>query len=112
MRQLLPTRIDQVDPAGAYADLPGIAHRPAVRLNMIASVDGATAVGDVSGGLGREELTHHDLARAVRRRRKNSRAVARWSMASSRSLKGRTAPSKEVEFHSPSDGSEVPGDTT
>ena len=52
MRQLLPTQIDQVDPAGAYADLPRITHRPAVRLNMIASVDGATAVGDVSGGLG------------------------------------------------------------
>ena len=52
MRQLFPTQIDPLDPAGAYADLPGVEHRPAVRLNMIASVDGATAVGDVSGGLG------------------------------------------------------------
>jgi len=52
MRQLFPTQIDPLDPAGAYDDLPGVAHRPAVRLNMIASVDGATAVGDVSGGLG------------------------------------------------------------
>ena len=52
MRQLFPTQIDPLDPACAYADLPGVAHRPVVRLNMIASVDGATAVGDVSGGLG------------------------------------------------------------
>ena len=52
MRQLFPTQIDPLDPAGAYADLPGVEHRPAVRLNMIASVDGATAVGEVSGGLG------------------------------------------------------------
>jgi riboflavin biosynthesis pyrimidine reductase len=52
MRQLLPIPIDPVDPAGIYADLPRSAHRPAVRLNMIASIDGATAVGDVSGGLG------------------------------------------------------------
>jgi riboflavin biosynthesis pyrimidine reductase len=52
MRQLLPIQIDPVDPADAYADLPRVAHRPAVRLNMIASVDGATTVDDVSGGLG------------------------------------------------------------
>ena len=52
MRQLLPVHIDPVDPARVYADIPVVAHRPAVRLNMIASVDGATAVGDVSGGLG------------------------------------------------------------
>ena len=52
MRQLLPSQIDHVDPACAYADLPRVAHRPAVRLNMIAGIDGATAVGDVSGSLG------------------------------------------------------------
>jgi riboflavin biosynthesis pyrimidine reductase len=52
MRQLVPIQINPVDPACAYADLPRVAHRPAVRLNMIAGVDGATAVGDVSGSLG------------------------------------------------------------
>ena len=52
MRQLFPIEIDPVDPACAYADLPRVAHRPAVRLNMIAGVDGATTVGDVSGDLG------------------------------------------------------------
>ena len=52
MRQLFPEAVDQVDPADVYADLPVADGRPAVRLNMISSVDGATALGGVSGGLG------------------------------------------------------------
>ena len=52
MRQLLPTPVDPVDPMAVYGDLPVATGRPAVRLNMIASVDGATTVGGVSGGLG------------------------------------------------------------
>jgi riboflavin biosynthesis pyrimidine reductase len=51
MRQLLPFPCDPVDPAELSDDLPARA-RPAVRLNMIASIDGATAVAGVSGGLG------------------------------------------------------------
>jgi len=52
VRQLLPIPLDPVDPDEVYADLPRANGRPAVRLNMIASVDGATAVGGVSGPLG------------------------------------------------------------
>src|SRR4051812_32401462 len=52
MRQLFPELIDPVDPADVYADLPEAQGRPAVRLNMISSVDGATALDGVSGGLG------------------------------------------------------------
>ena len=52
LRQLFPFPCDPVDPATLYGDLPPFGTRPAVRLNMIASVDGATAVGGVSGGLG------------------------------------------------------------
>jgi riboflavin biosynthesis pyrimidine reductase len=52
MRQLLPTPVDPVDPVAVYGDLPVATGRPALRLNMIASVDGATTVGGVSGGLG------------------------------------------------------------
>ena len=52
MRQLLPSVVDPVDPVAVYGDLPAASGRPAVRLNMIASVDGATTVGGVSGGLG------------------------------------------------------------
>lgn len=52
MRQLLPTSVDPVDPMAVYADLPVAAGRPGVRLNMIASLDGATAVAGVAGGLG------------------------------------------------------------
>jgi riboflavin biosynthesis pyrimidine reductase len=52
MRQLLPFPCDPVDPATLYAELPPAGTRPAVRLNMIASIDGATAVAGVSGGLG------------------------------------------------------------
>jgi riboflavin biosynthesis pyrimidine reductase len=52
MRQLLPTPLDPVDPAAVYGDLPDARGRPGVRLNMIASVDGATTLGGVSGGLG------------------------------------------------------------
>jgi riboflavin biosynthesis pyrimidine reductase len=52
VRQLLPTAIDEVDPATVYADMPTAAGRPGLRVNMIASVDGATAIGGVSGPLG------------------------------------------------------------
>ncbi len=52
MRQLLPFPRDPVDPAKLYGDLPPAGTRPAVRLNMIASIDGATAVAGLSGGLG------------------------------------------------------------
>ncbi len=52
MRQLFPDAVDPVDPADVYADLPETDGRPAVRLNMISTVDGATTVGGVSGGLG------------------------------------------------------------
>jgi riboflavin biosynthesis pyrimidine reductase len=52
VRQLLPRFVDPVDPMAVYADLPVAAGRPGVRLNMIASLDGATAVAGVAGGLG------------------------------------------------------------
>jgi riboflavin biosynthesis pyrimidine reductase len=52
MRQLFPEVVDPVDPLDVYRDLPTAEGRPAVRLNMISSVDGATAVEGVSGGLG------------------------------------------------------------
>jgi riboflavin biosynthesis pyrimidine reductase len=52
MRQLYPVARDDVDPATVYGDLPAAGDRPWVRLNMIASVDGATAVQGLSGGLG------------------------------------------------------------
>jgi riboflavin biosynthesis pyrimidine reductase len=52
MRQLFPTPSD-IDPVDAYgrveSALPG---RPGVRLNMIASADGAASLGDRSGALG------------------------------------------------------------
>jgi riboflavin biosynthesis pyrimidine reductase len=52
VRQLLPFPRDPVDLAALYDDLPPAGTRPTVRLNMIASIDGATAVAGVSGGLG------------------------------------------------------------
>lgn len=52
MRQLFPEFIDPVEPLDVYRDLPVVGGRPAVRLNMIGSVDGATAVDGRSGGLG------------------------------------------------------------
>ncbi len=52
MRQLLPAAIDPVDPFAVYGDVPVAVGRPGVRLNMIASVDGAAAVDGRSGGLG------------------------------------------------------------
>jgi riboflavin biosynthesis pyrimidine reductase len=64
VRQLLPTVVDPVDPYEAYADTPRAAHRPGVRLNMIASVDGATSVDGVSGALG--GLADHRVFSALR----------------------------------------------
>ena len=52
LRQLFPFPCDPVDPVMLYSDLRPAGTRPAVRLNMIASIDGATAVAGVSGGLG------------------------------------------------------------
>lgn len=52
MRQILPLHVDPVDAAAVYADLPAAGDRPGIRVNMIASVDGATAIGGVSGPLG------------------------------------------------------------
>ncbi len=49
---LFPEAVDDVDPAAVYADMPHNDHRPAVRLNMIVSVDGGTSWNGVSGALG------------------------------------------------------------
>jgi len=53
VRQLLPEPAE-IDPgaAHAHASRPAPADRPWVLLNMVASIDGATAVDGVSGGLG------------------------------------------------------------
>jgi riboflavin biosynthesis pyrimidine reductase len=52
LRQLFPDPISAVEPLDAYRDLPVVAGRPAVRLNMIGSADGATALDGRSGSLG------------------------------------------------------------
>jgi riboflavin biosynthesis pyrimidine reductase len=52
LRQLFPEPSEAVDPLDVYRDLPVVEGRPSVRLNMIAGVDGATAVDGLSGGLG------------------------------------------------------------
>jgi riboflavin biosynthesis pyrimidine reductase len=52
VRQLFPEPVDALEPLDVYRDLPIVGGRPSVRLNMIASVDGATAVEGLSGGLG------------------------------------------------------------
>jgi riboflavin biosynthesis pyrimidine reductase len=49
---LFPDSVDSVDPAVVYADMPAVAGRPSVRLNMIVSVDGGTSWNGVSGALG------------------------------------------------------------
>lgn len=52
MRMLFPDAIAAIESNEAYADLPVAVGRPAVRLNMIVSVDGGTSWGGVSGALG------------------------------------------------------------
>jgi 5-amino-6-(5-phosphoribosylamino)uracil reductase len=52
VRRLLPVPADAIALIEAYPPLPARDGRPAVRVNMIASVDGATAVDGASGGLG------------------------------------------------------------
>lgn len=51
MRQIYPEDVDPVDAESVYADLPTADRRPGLRLNFVASVDGATQVGGVSGPL-------------------------------------------------------------
>ena len=54
MRQLLPTPLESIDVLAMHAsdDRPTPAHRPWLMVNMIASVDGASAVDERSGALG------------------------------------------------------------
>lgn len=52
MRRLLPGPAADVSAAEAYADVPGARGRPGVRVNMVASLDGAITVDGRSGGLG------------------------------------------------------------
>ena len=54
VRQLLPEPIDPIDPIAGHAEAarPRPPDRPWVMCNMVASVDGATAVDGVSGPLG------------------------------------------------------------
>ena len=52
MRMLFPEPLAAVDPATVYDDVPRNDSRPAVRLNMIVSVDGGTSWNGVSGALG------------------------------------------------------------
>ncbi|MXW61443.1 MAG: pyrimidine reductase family protein [Acidimicrobiaceae bacterium] len=54
VQQILPTWIEDVDPLDIYPDDPRPAPmgRPWVMVNMIASLDGATAVNGLSGDLG------------------------------------------------------------
>ncbi|MFN8018309.1 MAG: pyrimidine reductase family protein [Acidimicrobiales bacterium] len=52
MRQLLPRPLDHVDPAEALHALAAEAVGLVLALNMVASIDGATAVAGRSGGLG------------------------------------------------------------
>ena len=53
MRMLYPEADGDIDPVAAYSvDRPAPADRPWLLTNMIASVDGATALDGVSGGLG------------------------------------------------------------
>ena len=51
MNRLLPDP-GTVEPVAAYADMPIAEGRPGVRLNMVASIDGAIAVDGTSGALG------------------------------------------------------------
>jgi riboflavin biosynthesis pyrimidine reductase len=52
MRMLYPDAIADVSASEVYADVPTRADRPAVRLNMIVSIDGGTSWNGVSGALG------------------------------------------------------------
>lgn len=52
MRPLFPGAAVPADPAVVYGDWPAPSGRPGVRVNMIASADGASAVDGTSGGLG------------------------------------------------------------
>lgn len=54
MRQLLPHHLAEIDPLDLYLadERPAPDDRPWLMMNMIASLDGATAVDGLSGGLG------------------------------------------------------------
>ena len=51
MRRLLPDPLDPVDPLDVYGEPPTADGRPGLRLNMVATADGATALEGRSGGL-------------------------------------------------------------
>jgi riboflavin biosynthesis pyrimidine reductase len=51
VRRLHPDPVDPVDPLEVYGDPPTAAGRPGLRLNMVASADGAVTLEGRSGGL-------------------------------------------------------------
>ena len=51
MRRLRPDPAGPVDPLEIYGDPPTAEGRPGVRLNFVASADGAATVAGLSGGL-------------------------------------------------------------
>lgn len=58
MRLVLPRAVDPVDAMDVYGDLPVAPGRPGVRVNMVATVDGATAVEGRAKGLASEADRH------------------------------------------------------
>jgi riboflavin biosynthesis pyrimidine reductase len=64
VRQLFPQPVDPVDPAAVYGAFPPAEGRPGLRVNMVTSLDGATAVAGRSGGLGGS--ADHDLFHLLR----------------------------------------------
>ncbi len=66
VRLLLPEAVDDVDPVALHTSVAREAHaeRPYLLVNMIESLDGATVIDGVSGGLGGEG--DHLVFRAVR----------------------------------------------
>ncbi len=64
MRRLFPDPCPNVDVADAYGRLRRVGERPSVRMNMIASADGAASLNDRTAGLGGD--SDHALFAALR----------------------------------------------
>ncbi len=64
MRRLFPDPCPNVDVADAYGRLRRVGDRPAVRMNMIASADGAASLNERTAGLGAD--SDHALFAALR----------------------------------------------
>jgi RibD domain-containing protein len=90
VRQLLPFAPDPVNPATLHGDLPPTGTRLTVRLNMIASIDGATSVSGGHGAWSAMRCSRCSLAGRRGARRRHCAGETLWTFCGAHGVVSRS----------------------